>query len=62
MKIPKIKEVVKHRKADHCVYISNIKKVCETFNWIPRVSPYEAFNKIADWVNRDEEILKKLYL
>lgn len=47
------------RKADHCVYISDIRKVKNVLGWEPKIDPKMAFDDIVGWVNADKEMLRK---
>ena len=58
---PKIKYEPNPRRADQCVYVSNIKKVCSTFNWKPKVSPEAAMDNILNWAQKNKELLDKVY-
>lgn len=49
------------RRADQCVYVSNINKVSSTFNWQPKVNPESAMDSILDWVQKNKELLDKVY-
>ena len=50
------------RKADHCVYISNIEKAKRLIGWEPKVGIEAGYDKIIRWVKDNSDILKKLYL
>ena len=49
------------RRADQAIYISDNRKVCETFGWEPKISLEEGFKQILDWVRINEQKLKGLY-
>lgn len=49
------------RKADQCIYISDIKKAKDHFKWIPKVGMEEGIVAIIDWVNKNEKELRQLY-
>lgn len=49
------------RKADQCVYISDITKVRNTFNWMPQVKMEEGLIQIIDWVEKNADKLQRLY-
>ena len=56
-------ELIKEtRKADHCVYVSDIRKARKRLGWKPEVSPKEAFDNIISWVKKDENLLKNIYV
>jgi len=50
------------RKADHCVYISDIRKIKNAIGWEPETSISDGFDKIIEWTNKNKEELKRLYL
>jgi len=49
------------RRADQAIYISNISKVCEEFNWEPEVSFVEGCFDIRRWIRTNKDLLEKLY-
>ena len=46
------------RKADHCIYISDIRKAKDLLGWQPKIDPKKAFDNIIDWVKTDDRILR----
>jgi len=64
-KISKKKMNISHvdveRKADHCVYVSDIRHVSKEFDWIPMVNPVEGYKKINQWVKYNKKILESMY-
>lgn len=50
------------RKADHCIYISDIRKIKEAINWEPKVGVIEGYQEVLEWVRDNETMLKKLYV
>ena len=54
-----LKEV---RKADQVIYISDIRKIKDKLGWEPVVGPEEAFDRIIEWVKKDEAKLRNLYV
>lgn len=49
------------RRADHAIYISDITKVSNEFNWKPKVDPYQSYEEILEWVRSNKKKLRKLY-
>ena len=59
-----VKSVVRHikqRRADQKIYISDIREVCEDFDWAPEVSLEEGLERSLVWVRENLEYLKYLY-
>lgn len=50
------------RRADHAVYISDTRKVKQTFNWEPSITVEAGLKQIWDWVDSNQPVLKSLYL
>lgn len=50
------------RKADQCIYVSNISKVKKSIPWVPMHSYTACFEDIYTWVKENEGNLKELYL
>lgn len=50
------------RRADHAVYISDIRKVEKAFNWKPKTTLEVGFEQIYDWIEKEQTTLKNLYL
>lgn len=48
------------RRADQRVYISDIRKVMKALSWKPMISPKEAFERIIEWIKKDEATIKQL--
>lgn len=46
------------RPGDQPVYISDITKAKNTFNWEPKNSPQEGVRKLVDWVNQNKDLFK----
>lgn len=42
------------RESDQKVFVANIKKAQDTFNWVPKVSKEEGIKKMLEWVTRKE--------
>tara|TARA_Y100000114_G_scaffold51894_2_gene47396 strand:+ start:2269 stop:3327 length:1059 start_codon:yes stop_codon:yes gene_type:complete len=49
------------RRADQRIYISDISKVSNEFNWKPKVTIEEGYDKIMKWVKENKEQLKEMY-
>jgi len=49
------------RKADHCVYISDITKAKKVLGWEPNVTMENGLNEIVMWVQDNIEILESMY-
>lgn len=49
------------RRADQCVYFSDIRKVNNTFNWNPKVNPVEGYDLILEWVKENKSKLESMY-
>lgn len=49
------------RKADHCIYISDIRPVTAKTGWTPQVSVEEGYDRIIKWVRDNEALLTGLY-
>jgi CDP-paratose 2-epimerase len=49
------------RKADHCVYITDIRKVKEKLRWVPTIDVVTGYEKILRWVRDNEDILERMY-
>ena len=49
------------RKADQCVYVSDIRKAKRLLNWEPKTSMQEGIKQIYEWVLENLWELKKLY-
>lgn len=58
---PKVSFQEETRRADQCIYVSNISKVCETFNWKPKINPKAAMDSILSWAQKNKELLDKVY-
>jgi len=50
------------RKADHCIYYSDIRKVQRELGWSPRINIREGYNRIIAWVRSEETNLRRLYV
>ncbi|MBI5832595.1 MAG: NAD-dependent epimerase/dehydratase family protein [Armatimonadetes bacterium] len=50
------------RKADHCIYLSDIRPVTAATGWAPKVSVEEGYDRIIAWVKDNEDLLRALYL
>lgn len=50
------------RKADHCIYISDIRPVTAATGWTPRVGVEAGYERIIRWVRDHEDELAGLYL
>lgn len=57
-----ITQIEEPRNADHCIYISDIRKASNSLGWKPEISPEEAFDSIISWIKKDEETLRHLYV
>lgn len=53
--------VNEERRADQAIYITDITKVTETFDWKPEVSLKEGYAKVFEWIQENKAILEKLY-
>lgn len=49
------------RRADHCIYVSDIRKAQNLLGWSPRVGIEEGYQQIVDWVKCNEDMLRPLY-
>jgi CDP-paratose 2-epimerase len=49
------------RKADHCVYISDIRKIKKYIGWEPIVGIKQGYVKILKWIEDNKDMLEKLY-
>lgn len=49
------------RRADQAIYISDITKVRETFDWKPTVTVKEGYERIFEWIDRNKKTLQELY-
>lgn len=49
------------RRADQAIYISDIRKVSEAFDWAPKVTVDETYDDIIAWVIQNQDRLKGLY-
>ncbi len=49
------------RRSDHRVYISDIRKVVDEFDWKPRIGPREGYRQIFNWIDKEEETLRRMY-
>ncbi len=47
------------RPGDQPVFISDIRKAKEEFNWTPEVSVYEGVKKLSEWVNNNRNLFIK---
>jgi CDP-paratose 2-epimerase len=50
------------RKADHCVYISDIRKIEKYLGWKSKISVSEGYDLIIQWVKENKKKLEELYL
>lgn len=50
------------RKADQCIYITDIKKVMGMTDWTPMHSHMDCLEDIYKWVKENEDSLRSLYL
>ncbi|MCC7491072.1 MAG: NAD-dependent epimerase/dehydratase family protein [Fimbriimonadaceae bacterium] len=50
------------RKADHCIYISDIRPLTAATGWTPQVTVEEGYDRIIRWVVDHEDELARLYL
>lgn len=58
------KIVVKYedsRIGDQKIYISNIKKAKKDFGWYPKVGVRDGIKKLYYWINKNKEIIQKVY-
>lgn len=49
------------RKADQCIYISDIRKAKRVLGWTPRVGIEEGYERIIKWIRSNEAELRLLY-
>lgn len=49
------------RKADHCVYISDIQKIQTAIGWSPTIGIEEGYKDVLEWIKENELILKQMY-
>lgn len=49
------------RKADQCIYISDIRKAQKLLGWRPTVGIETGYRRIIDWIERNENALRRLY-
>jgi len=50
------------RKADQCIYISDIRKIEKRIGWKPEITLDAGYAKIINWIKQNKKILKDLYL
>ena len=50
------------RKADHVIYISDIRKIKDAIGWEPKIKVTEGYEKIIQWANSNRPLLEALYL
>lgn len=50
------------RKADHCIYISDIRPLTAATGWTPRIGIEEGYERIVRWVRDHEDELRSLYV
>lgn len=50
------------RKADHCIYISDITKVKSMLGWEPEIGLEQGLQDMCKWVIDNNELLKRMYL
>jgi CDP-paratose 2-epimerase len=50
------------RKADQCVYISDISKAEKVYGWKPKIKMAEGLEQIIKWVKDNEKVLRRLYV
>lgn len=58
----KVEYEPQHRKADHCIYISDNRKIEQYTGWKPRVGIDLGYDQIIEWVEKNENKLRELYL
>lgn len=58
----RVLEIEAPRKADHCIYISDIRNVQRELGWTPRVGIDQGYDRILKWVEEHERELKRLYV
>lgn len=49
------------RKADHCIYVSDIRKAKRLLGWEPKIGIEDGYDRIIRWVNEHERELGQLY-
>jgi CDP-paratose 2-epimerase len=49
------------RRADHCIYISDIRKVSQEFNWTPLVDIETGYRQIHKWIQNNRAALEGMY-
>jgi CDP-paratose 2-epimerase len=49
------------RRADFCVYISDIRKVSKRYNWMPTTPIYQGLEAVDKWVVDHQDLLRGLY-
>jgi CDP-paratose 2-epimerase len=49
------------RKADHCIYISDIRKADRLLGWRPQITMEQGYEQIVDWVSKNDALLGSLY-
>lgn len=54
--------IEKTRRADQAIYISDVTKVCHTFDWKPKIKLEEGYIKVFKWIKENESKLESLYL
>lgn len=50
------------RKADQCIYISDIRKVQRVLGWSLRIGIQEGYERIIEWIRENENELRALYI
>jgi len=56
-----VSEVKEARKADHLIYISDIRKANRLLGWEPKIGIKEGYESIMRWVRNNENVLRGLY-
>ena len=56
-----VKVVPNVRKADHCVYVSDIRKIEKYIGWKPQVGVKQGYVEILKWIDENKDMLEKLY-
>jgi len=47
------------RPGDQKVYISDIRKAKEDFDWVPKISPKEGVTRLYNWISQNKTLIKK---
>lgn len=46
------------RPGDQKIYVSNIRQVCETLGWKPKITPLEGVKQLSEWMQENRSIIE----